>query len=131
MHSIISKYDINQFLIWSGFQGNGEGQSNVSNMFSVPGLTKDRILQSNSVQLENGATVRLTQHTTFQLSRRSITLEEVKQTIEIPDEILPDILDNRRKIYKKYQMGDMCLNIMLARLTDGNRLVVGAWVAPV
>jgi len=131
MNSIISKYDINHFLIWAESQEKDNGRRKISNLLSVPSLTEDHILRSNIVQLANGETIRLTQHTAFQLSRRSITLDEVKETIENPDAVYPDPLDTMTKIYQKYHTRDMRINIMLAKSTGAVRLVVGAWVGPV
>ncbi|MFC1480652.1 hypothetical protein ACFL6E_00180 [Candidatus Neomarinimicrobiota bacterium] len=131
MNSIISKYDINHFLIWAGSQAAGNGLQSVSNLISELSLARDHIPRSNIVQLGDGETVRLTQHTAFQLSRRSITLDEVKHTIENPDAVYPDSLDPLRKIYQKYYKRDTRINIMLASSASAERLVVGAWVGPV
>jgi hypothetical protein len=130
MNSIISKYDINHFLIWSGSREKDNSRRKVSNLLSVPGLAEDHILLSNIVQLADGETIRLTQHTAYQLSRRSITLDEVKLTVDNPDALFPDSLDSNRKIFQKYLTRDTRTNIMLAKSTNAERLVVGVWVSP-
>ena len=131
MNRIISKYDINHFLIWSGIQTEGLAQRNVSTLLSVSSQAQQHILRSNIVQSAHGQTVQLTQHTAFQLTRRSITMDLVRQAIENPDEVCPDSLDNTRKIYQIYLSLDKRLNIMVAKSTGAARLVVGAWVGPV